>query len=70
MHFKIRKIPETNQDKIMNLIRYIISLPNKKTFICKKLHSRPNHIYFSEKTQMEIDSKLLDEIEKAILKEF
>ncbi len=67
MNYKIRKIPENNQDRRMQRTRYEVSLENK-TFICKKLYSRPDHIYFSEKTQEIINSEILDKIEKEILK--
>lgn len=51
----------------MQRTRYEVSLENR-TFICKKLYSRPDHIYFTEEIQAEINGKVLDEIEKEILK--
>ena len=69
MKYKIYEMPRTNQDNTMKMTRFKVVFADNTNFICRKLDIRPNHIYFSEKTQEEIDENILDEIEKNIIKE-
>ena len=50
------------------MVHYLKIKKNKK-FVCSKFDNRPNHIYFTNKTQNEINEDLLDKIETDILKQ-
>ena len=69
MEFEIHEIPRTNQDIVMKMTRFKVVFADNTEFICRKLDIRPDHVYFSEKTQAEIDENTLDEIEAKIIKE-
>lgn len=47
--------------------RYQIEIENSEPFIGYLHHKKPNHVYFSDKTPIEVDSDVLDEIEAKIL---
>lgn len=69
MDYKIQEILPTKQDARANRIRYSF-LYHNNLYVGTRYKNRINHVYFSEKAQQEIDSDVLDMIERKICKSF
>ena len=66
--YKIEVVQQSKQDIAMDWTRYLVTLKNGHAFICHRYNNhRTDHVYFSDKTQFEIDDDLLDKIENKIV---